>query len=137
MAKYVVGAVADIPSGGRRVVEIRGRKIVIFNLDGAFYGLLDRCPHQGGPLSEGRLIGLTESAEPGEYRYSRSSEILRCPWHGWEFDIRTGRSRCEPDRVTVTRYGVEVAEGRSLPDGAYRAETVDVTVEDSYIVVEV
>lgn len=128
----------EIPPGGRKLVEVRGRPIVIFNLDGDFFGLLDRCPHQGGPLSEGRLIGLVEAGDvPGRYCYSRANEILRCPWHGWEFDIRTGKSRCEPERISTRRYDVSVEPGASVTEGPFEAETVEVEVEDMYVVVTV
>ena len=96
MPKYVIGKVEQIPPGNRKLVEIRGRQIAIFNLNGDFFGILDRCPHQGASLCKGQIVGLVESEEPGEYKFSRQNEIIRCPWHGWEFDIRTGRSRCEP-----------------------------------------
>ena len=79
-------------------MTIRGRPIAVFNLDGEFFGLFNRCPHQGGPMCEGILTGLIESDEPGHYRYSRKGEILRCPWHGWEFDVRTGQTYCDPER---------------------------------------
>ena len=92
MSKHVVATVAEIPPGGRKLVTVRGRSIAVFNLDGEFFGLFNRCPHQGGPMCEGILTGLIESDEPGHYRYSRKGEILRCPWHGWEFDVRTGQS---------------------------------------------
>ena len=128
----------DIPTGERKLVEVRGRPIVIFNLDGEFFGLLNRCPHQGGSLCEGRLVGLIEAgSEPGKYRYSRAGEIVRCPWHGWEFDIRTGQSRCEPDRIRSTQYQVAVETGEAVTDGPFVAETFDVTIEQEYIVVEV
>ena len=97
MSKHVVATVAEIPPGSRKLVTVRGRQIAVFNLDGEFFGLFNRCPHQGGPMCEGILTGLIESDEPGHYRYSRKGEILRCPWHGWEFDVRTGQSYCEPD----------------------------------------
>ncbi len=137
-AKYVVARASEIPPGGRKLVEARGRPIAVFNLGGEFFGVLDRCPHQGGSLCAGRLVGLVEAgSEPGEYRYSRPGEILRCPWHGWEFDLRTGKSRCEPDRLRATRYDVGVEDGAALAEGPYVAETFEVTVESDYVVVEV
>jgi 3-phenylpropionate/trans-cinnamate dioxygenase ferredoxin subunit len=137
MPKYVVAPVEDIPPGGRKLVEVRGRPIVIFNLDGEFFGMLDRCPHQGGSLCEGQLIGLVEASVPGEYKFSRQNEIVRCPWHGWEFDIRTGQSMCEPDRIKATQYDVAVESGAAVTEGPYVAETFDVTVEERYVVVEI
>ena len=136
MSKHVVAKVSDVPPGGRKLVTVRGRPIAIFNLEGEFFGLLNRCPHQGGPLCEGLLSGLIEADEPGAYRYSRSGEIIRCPWHGWEFDIRTGQSWCDPAKVQVRNYKVEVAPGQRVVEGPYVAETVPVSVEEAYIVVD-
>ena len=137
MSKHVVARVADVPPGGRKLVAVRGRPIAIFNLGGEFFGLLNRCPHQGGPLCDGLLTGLIEADEPGAYRYSRPGEIIRCPWHGWEFDIRTGQSWCDPAKVQVRNYKVEVAPGQRVVEGPYVAETVPVSVEEEYIVVDV
>jgi 3-phenylpropionate/trans-cinnamate dioxygenase ferredoxin subunit len=77
-----------------------------------------------------------ESDGPGSYCYSRPGEIIRCPWHGWEFDVRTGQSWCDPDRVRARRYAVSVEPGARLAEGPYVAETVPVTVEGDYVVVE-
>ena len=137
MSKHVVATVAEIPPGGRKLVTVRGRSIAVFNLDGEFFGLFNRCPHQGGPMCEGILTGLIESDEPGHYKYSRKGEIIRCPWHGWEFDVRTGQSYCEPERIQVRSYPVEVAEGQRVVQGPYVAETVPVSVEQQYVVVDV
>lgn len=137
MSRHVVAAVRDLPPGSRKLVTVKGRPIAIFNIEGELFGILNRCPHQGGSLCEGRLIGLVESNEPGEYRFSRQGEILRCPWHGWEFDLRTGRSRCEPDRIQVKSYAVAVEHGQDLGEGPYVAETFPVSVEEDYVVVEV
>ncbi len=137
MPKHVIAPASDLPPGERLVAEIAGRKVVIFNLDGEFFGLFNRCPHQGGDLCQGRTTGLVESTtEPGQYSYTRRGEILRCPWHGWEFDIRTGKSRAEPGRIRAKAYEVEVKRGADLFDGPYQAETVTVKVEQDYIVVE-
>jgi 3-phenylpropionate/trans-cinnamate dioxygenase ferredoxin subunit len=134
--KHVVAAVADIPPGGRKLVEVAGRAVVVFKVGGEFFALNNRCPHRGGSLCQGRLTGLVQSDEPGEYRYSRRGEIIRCPWHGWEFDIRTGRSWCDPQRLRVRQYDVAVEPGVRVVQGPYVAETFPVSVEDAYVVVE-
>ncbi len=118
------------------MVEAGGRRIVVFNLSGEFFALLDRCPHQGGALSGGILCGLTQSDAPGTYRFSRAGEFVRCPWHQWEFDIRTGKSWFDPRRTKVRPFPAGVAAGAEIVEGPYVAETFPVRVEDSYVVVE-
>jgi 3-phenylpropionate/trans-cinnamate dioxygenase ferredoxin subunit len=137
MAKHVVAAVAEIPPGGRKFVEVKQRPIVIFNLGGEFFALNNRCPHRGGSLCHGKLVGLVQSSEPGEYRYSRKGEFIRCPWHSWEFDIRTGKSWCDPAKLHIRQYTCSVEEGAKLVEGPYVAETFPVTVENEYVVVDV
>jgi 3-phenylpropionate/trans-cinnamate dioxygenase ferredoxin subunit len=137
MTKHVVAAARDLPPGSRKRITVAGRTIALFNVGGEFFAILDRCPHQGGSLCGGKLIGLLESPEPGEYRYTRPNEILRCPWHGWEFDIRTGKSYCDPERTRTKTYDVAVAGGRQVVEGPYVAETFPVSVEEHYVVLEV
>ncbi len=137
MSKHIVAAVTDLPPGSRKLLTVKGRPIAVFNLGGEFFGLLNRCPHQGGGLCEGLLTSAVTADAPGEYRMSRHGEIIRCPWHGWEFDIRTGQSWCEPDRIQAKQYPVEITAGTDLVKGPYIAETIPVAVEENYIVVEV
>ncbi len=143
MPRYVVATVAEIPPGERKIVEVAGRSIGIFNLDGEYFALRNRCPHQGGPLCLGKQSGFVRSAGPGDYQYSRQGEILKCPWHGWEFDIRTGQSWFDPAKVRVRQYEVVVTEGAALEPpipglepGPYLAETYPVTVEEHYLVLD-
>ena len=145
--KHVVARVDEIPPGARKLVEVGGRALGIFNLGGEFFALRHRCPHQGGPLCEGRVWGALEADRPGELRYSRGGEILACIWHGWEFEIRTGQSWCDPAKLRVRRYQVEVESGVALADpaapqpglvkGPYVAESYPVSTEGEYVLVEV
>jgi 3-phenylpropionate/trans-cinnamate dioxygenase ferredoxin subunit len=105
--KHVVAKADEIPPGGRKIVEVAGRSIGIFNLDGEYFALRNRCPHQGGALCEGRLWGVLRAPLPGEFEYEPQREILTCPWHGWEFHVRTGQSWCAPERLRVRPYTVE------------------------------
>jgi len=136
MHRHVVARAAEIPAGSRKLVKVGGRDIVIFNINGELFALSDTCPHKGGSLSRGKLAGAVTSSVPGTYQYSRPGEIIRCPWHAWEFDVRTGRSWCDPQRVRLMNYAVSVETGAKLVEGPYTAETFAVAVEDAYVVVE-
>jgi 3-phenylpropionate/trans-cinnamate dioxygenase ferredoxin subunit len=136
MSRHVVATVAEIPPGAKKLVTVKGRPIAIFNLGGDFFGLFNLCPHQGGSLCDGLLTGLLQSIEPGAFHYSRKGEIIRCPWHGWEFDIRTGKSWCDPARIRTRAYKLDTATGSALVEGPYVAETVAVRVEEDYVVID-
>ena len=73
---------------------------------------------------------------PGEIEYTKLGEIIRCPWHGWEFDVRTGQSYCDPRRFRVKAYPVNVEPGTAVVKGPYVAETIKVAVESDYVVVD-
>ena len=134
MARHVVGLVSEVPPGQRKIVEVEGRSIGVFNVHGTFYALRNTCPHQGGPLCLGSIKGMTMPSAPGEYIWAREGEILRCPWHGWEFDLTTGRAICEPDRTRVRTYEVTVEPSEAPETEPLVAETYPVTVEADRIV---
>ena len=136
MAGHIVASVDQIPPGQRKLVEVGGRAIVVYNLGGEFFALANRCPHRGGSLADGIQTGLVESTAPGQFSYSRPGEMVKCPWHGWEFDIRTGKSWCDPSRLRIRQYPVSVRPGTQLVEGPYVAESFSVRLEDNYIVVE-
>jgi 3-phenylpropionate/trans-cinnamate dioxygenase ferredoxin subunit len=137
MARHVVASVGEIAPGDCKIVTVQGREIGVFNVGGEHFALINRCPHEGAPLCRGVLVGLAESDRPGQFRLVRQGEMLRCPWHGWEFDIRTGQSWCDPDSVRARSYAVTVEPGETLAKGPFVAETVPVSVEREYVVVEV
>jgi nitrite reductase/ring-hydroxylating ferredoxin subunit len=132
MGRHIIGHVSELAPGERRVVEVDGRSIGVFNVQGQFYALRNRCPHQGAPLCLGAIKGMALPSKPGEYRWGREGEILRCPWHGWEFDITSGRSIFNPHRMRVRTYEVTVE-----PDEDPAVEAYPVTVEDGVIVLHV
>jgi 3-phenylpropionate/trans-cinnamate dioxygenase ferredoxin subunit len=137
MSRHVVAAAAEIPAGGRKLITVKGREIGIFNVGGEFYALANRCPHAGGPMCEGRVGALISSSGPGNYQLERQGEFLRCPWHGWAFDIRTGQSWCDPNDMKIRQFKVAVEAGEALAKGPYVAETFPVTVEQQYIVIDI
>lgn len=150
--RHVVARVDEVPEGERLIVEVGGREIGIFNIDGEFFALRNRCPHLGGPLCVGEILGLVHSSEPGDVRFDPSQKLITCPWHGWEFDIKTGQSYFNP-RLRARRYDVEVRQEEAAGDGVesddggdeeaervpgpYEAEVVPVSREEGHIVVTV
>jgi 3-phenylpropionate/trans-cinnamate dioxygenase ferredoxin subunit len=146
VAKHVVATASEIPPGGRKILTVAGRSIGVFNLGGDYYALRNRCPHQGGPLCEGTLWSRLTASVPGEFVYEDGG-IVSCGWHGWEFDIKTGQSWCDPARLRVRAYPVHVEAGETLladpaaprpgqVKGPYVAETYPVTVDGTYVVVD-
>ena len=136
MSRRVVAKASEVVPGTAKMVTVAGREIGIFNLDGEYFALANRCPHAGGPLCGGKIVALVQSDGPGSYRLTRHQEFLRCPWHGWEFDIRTGQSWCDPHSVKARPFPVTVETGESLVKGPYVAETFQVSVEEDYLVID-
>lgn len=131
MTRFVVGTVEELPPGQRRIVEVNGVSIGVFNVGGQYHAIRNSCPHQGAPLCQGSVRGTTLPSAPGEYKWGRDGEIIRCPWHGWEFDLLTGRSIFNPHRCRVKAYEVtvEAAEPTSEDPGV---ETYTVTIEPDH-----
>jgi 3-phenylpropionate/trans-cinnamate dioxygenase ferredoxin subunit len=136
---HVVCSVGELPPGTQRGVIVGGRPIAIFNVDGLLFAIRDRCPHQGAALLRGTVVGAVRASAPGCYEYDASRPMVRCPWHGWEFELSSGQSWFDPRRERVKAYEVTVETGAKLIEGPvpgpYVAETVPLSVEDDYIVV--
>jgi nitrite reductase (NADH) small subunit len=109
--RHVVCPAADLAPGQRRIVEVAGRSIGVFNVGGSFYALHNGCPHKGGELCAGRITGTVLPTRGRDFVYGREGEILRCSRHGWEFEIATGRALADP-RVRARTYPVSVEDGQ-------------------------
>lgn len=91
MAGFVtVAKVSELGPGEARLVTAGTRKLALFNIAGTFYAIDNACKHRGGPLCEGELEGST----------------VICPWHGWEYDVRTGH--CESGGAHVNSYPIQL-----------------------------
>lgn len=141
MAKHIVGPVSELPVGARKIIEVNGRSIGVFNIHGNYHALRNSCPHQLAPLCRGHITGTTLPSQPGEYNWGRDGEIIRCPWHGWEFDLTTGQSIFNPHKMRVKTYEVTVERGGELVQQQVGAdaedpsvETFSVTIEDELVV---
>jgi nitrite reductase (NADH) small subunit len=115
MKEIYVGAEADIPEGGRKVIAAEGLEIGVFRIDGTFKAWRNECPHQGGPVCQGRIMKGVEERLDAERRslgihYKDGSLHVICPWHGYEFDIRTGR-HTGLDRIRLASHPVTVRDG--------------------------
>jgi nitrite reductase (NADH) small subunit len=106
--------VDDLEVGECGVFDAAGREFAVTRISETdFYALRNRCPHQGAPLGRGYLTGTFVPSEVGEYRWGREPEILRCPWHKYEFDTRTGRSLHDPAGCRVASYPLAI-EGEDV-----------------------
>jgi nitrite reductase/ring-hydroxylating ferredoxin subunit len=110
MTGHAIAHAHEIPPGSCKIVSVQGREFGIFNLSGDFRAVRNLCPHQGGPLCRGTLSGTTMPSRPCEYVWGREGEILRCPWHGWEFDLRSGAALFD-SKLRLRIYAVEVRDG--------------------------
>ena len=110
--RYPVARTGEIPPGARRIVQLDGKSIGVFNVRGRYVAVLNVCPHELAPVCRGRLGGTTLPSAPGEWAWGREGEILACPWHGWEFDLLTGA--CLTDRRRLRLYEVTVEDDQII-----------------------
>lgn len=104
-----IGPVAEFPEGTRRLLMFRKHSVGIFNVKGTFYALRNFCPHEAAQLCLGKVTGTNlPTSNCGEYNWGHEGMVLRCPWHGWEFDLENGRSLFDPSfRVKTYKVWVE------------------------------
>jgi len=112
--EHVEGDVSDFPAGSHRLVTVGDRQIGIFNINGEFYGLPNVCPHQTGPLCEGKTTtGTLVANKENDWKveWAHEGEIVACPWHGLEYHVPTGRCLAFPN-INLRRYEVFVEDGK-------------------------
>jgi len=148
--RFEICPAAEFDAGERLIVDLDGFSVGVFNVDGEDHAMKNDCPHQRAPLCEGKLGGTTESDSPGEYEWVRPGQVVRCPWHGWEFDVTTGESVFNPHKVKAKTFETRVEPSEcedTVADGGCEGcgadlegdeppvETYDVEVEQGTVVV--
>jgi nitrite reductase (NADH) small subunit len=109
----LVGETSDFPDGSARVVNVHGRSIGIVRVGAEFYAVRNTCPHQGAQLFKGGILkGTMLPSEPDELVYGMESLVIRCPLHGWEFDITSGNAVFGISNKRAVTYPIRIDEGR-------------------------
>lgn len=112
---YRVCGAEDIPERGRVLISAGGYEVGIFRIHGKFYAYENRCRHQGGPVCRGDILGrweetLNESGEVIGADFSTERIDIACPWHGWEYDLTTGRNIAD-ERISLNSFRVDELDG--------------------------
>jgi nitrite reductase/ring-hydroxylating ferredoxin subunit len=112
--KYELCGVDDLQPGEMRAAEAGPVAVVVIRkADGSYRALRDRCSHHGAPLSRGLLEKRVTGDDVGE-RDLAPDLIVRCPWHGYEFDVDSGLCPADPERVRVKSYELTIENGKVM-----------------------
>lgn len=121
MGEHKVAEVDELENGDRVVMELEGREIGVFKIEGKYFAYTSWCAHQSGPICEGQVGGTVEATFDRDSRettreWTREGQLIRCPWHDWEYDLESGEC--------LSKQGIRLPEH-------------DVRVEDGEIIVSV
>lgn len=106
--EYKIADTEELSDDSRVIMEIDGREIAVFRVGDEYHAVANYCVHQAGPLCEGELAGQTSRSET-EWSYDEDRRKVVCPWHGWMFDVATGKN-VQDERYTVPTYDVDVRD---------------------------
>lgn len=111
MAEFLVGTTEEIPEGSRKIIEVGDRSIVVFNVASTYVAVRNWCPHHGAPIGRGVVGNTLVPSEPHELEVDKSTQVVSCPWHHWEFDLST--RRCLTDsRMALRNFLVSVRDNQ-------------------------
>jgi nitrite reductase/ring-hydroxylating ferredoxin subunit len=108
LLKQFVGKTGDFPNNRSKRVQAGKKKLLIWKKDDFFFATGEECPHQGASLSTVELSGTMLPSDPKELVYGLEGTVIRCPWHAWEFDVKTGKKMYEDDPRCLSVYEVIV-----------------------------
>ena len=105
--RHVVGRVGELPPGSSTFVPVGKFGVGVYNVDGEYRAVTNFCPHRGGPLCVGRRYPAIDSDEPYTFKVTGEDQIIKCPWHGWEFNLIDGVSEVGTKRIRTHTVRVE------------------------------
>lgn len=111
MTRQLIGKLDEFPSDSRHVVNVDGNEIAVFNVAGKLHAMTNSCPHKGAPLCTLPPTGMMLETAPHEYEWGREGEIVRCPWHGYEFNLSDGRAVLAPQLKLRARVYTIAVDG--------------------------
>lgn len=106
MNRIEVCPIDQLQPGQSQVVRINAYEIAIKNVNGKLYAFQNICPHMGAEMVCGHAAGTMIPCDPHQYVYGYEDEIIRCPLHGWEFSMETGKSLFDPEHVKIKIFKV-------------------------------
>jgi nitrite reductase (NADH) small subunit len=108
---HLVAQLDQLEDAKPRVFTVAGRSIGLIKSDSNIYAVRNICPHKAAPVCRGTFRGTMLPSDPGDFVFGMEDRVLQCPWHGWEFDLSTGRTLCGHGNKKLTLYPVTVKEG--------------------------
>jgi 3-phenylpropionate/trans-cinnamate dioxygenase ferredoxin subunit len=111
--RHRVAARAELTLNSFKILELDGRSVGVVRTRHGIFAIRNSCPHQSAPICLGRVTGTNLPSRPGEYRYGLRDELVRCPWHGFEFRLADGRSAFDVTRKRLVTYPV-IVEGEDV-----------------------
>lgn len=112
-----VGRVEDIPGNDALIVQVEGLPIGVFKRGERFFAVKNLCPHKRAPLALGTVEGtMLPTPCAGELQYGMEDQVIRCPWHGWEFDLTTGKCLFGVSDSKIRTYPIAVRDGDVFVD---------------------
>lgn len=107
--KHKVASTDDLSDGDRIITEVYGQEIAVFRIDGEYHAVANFCVHESGPLCEGELTCEITDGDDGFWGVEGDGEIITCPWHSWQFEVKTG-ANVQSDRYKVPTYETEIRD---------------------------
>ena len=116
-----VGEIEDFPEGKPKIVQLAGREVGVTRWRGEVFALRNICPHQYGPVCGGYAMPMVVGDVNGVLEVDDDRLVMVCPWHGWEFDARTGAAAWGKSHYKLKTYPAKIEDGRVLVDAGGRA----------------
>jgi nitrite reductase (NADH) small subunit len=115
MRRVNIGSASEFSDPGRKVIALDRFEVAVFKLDGEFFAYLNHCPHMGGPVCQGKMIAKVDEIIAADrtsrgMAFSKTRMHIVCPWHAYEFDIRTGVHPGN-SRARLRKLPVAISEG--------------------------